>query len=69
MLTIAPAYGRDYKTIKEASDAWHNNLDFKIITGNYRGSYINKADAIKYGISLVIILYDNRLHSFSQQVG
>lgn len=69
MLVLVPAYGRDYKTIAEASNAWHDNFDFKIIAGNYRGSYINKADAIKYDVGLVQILFDKREKNYYQQVG
>lgn len=69
MLTIVPAYGRDYKTITEVNEAWHDNKDFRIIAGNYIGSYINKSDAIKYGVGLVYIRFDNRTKEYQQQVG
>ena len=34
-LVIMPAYGRQYKTSKEAVEAWKSGKDFKIINGPY----------------------------------
>ena len=46
MLTLIPAYGRDYKTAKAARDDWNANKDFIItcITHPYDGKYCNKQD-------------------------
>lgn len=48
MLTLVPAYGRDYKTAKEVKEAWSSNKDFLICdisAGADDGRYINLADA------------------------
>lgn len=45
MLTVTPAYGRDYKTAKDAKAAWQAGKDFQIATyGPDDGRYCNKAD-------------------------
>lgn len=49
MITVSPAYGRDYKTAEEAFTAWKGNKDFKIETPGYPG-YINSADALRLGV-------------------
>lgn len=47
MLELLPAYGRDYKTAKEAKEAWNAGKDFIIasIFHPYSGKYMNKQDA------------------------
>ena len=47
MLTIVPAYGRDYKTEEKAVADWNNDKDFKIadVSSPYNGRYINLQDA------------------------
>lgn len=47
-ITVAPAYGRDYKSKKEVIQAWNDGLDFQIVDmfhGN--GKYISKRDVIE----------------------
>lgn len=44
MITVIPAYGRDYRSQKEVKQAWEEGKDFMIVTlfgGNY-GRYVNK---------------------------
>ena len=43
-LTVTPAYGRDYKTKKEAIQEWENGKDFQV-QSLFGSGYINKADA------------------------
>lgn len=46
MLTLTPAYGRDYKSQKAVKADWDANKDFRIATfGPLDGKYINKQDA------------------------
>ncbi len=53
-LTVTPAYGRDYKTKKEALEAWEQGKDFEIASGLFSGgTYINKEDA-KPGMTINI---------------
>jgi hypothetical protein len=42
--TIVPAYGRDYKSKKEVTEAWNSNVDFRC---EPQGFYVNKQDAEK----------------------
>lgn len=44
-ITVVGAYGRTYRSLKAAQDDWDAGLDFK----EWSGSYINKADYLKYG--------------------
>lgn len=46
-LTLVPAYGRDYKSIKAVKEAWEDNKDFIImdISSLYNGSTISKSCA------------------------
>jgi hypothetical protein len=46
-MTVVPAYGRDYKSIKDVRAAWDAGKDFQItdlFSGN-DGRYVNKADS------------------------
>ena len=43
-LTVVPAYGRDYKSVKAALADWEADKDFHIAGG---GPYINKADFVR----------------------
>ena len=47
MTEVIPAYGRDYKTAKEAKEAWQAGQDFIIqnFFSPYDGKPINKQDA------------------------
>jgi hypothetical protein len=44
---LVPTYGRDYKSLKTVQLDWDNNKDFKMNDGRY----INKQDAIKFGVN------------------
>ena len=46
MITLTPAYGRDYKSAKAVKADWDNNKDFIIadIFHPDSGRYANKAD-------------------------
>ena len=59
-MTLAPAYGRDYKNSRAVQLDWDNNKDFLICSGPDDGRYINRLDAPK-GITLNIRY--NRLRS------
>jgi hypothetical protein len=66
ILSVEPAYGRDYKTQKEVKEAWNQGKDFminSIFSPDY-GRYVNKEDApkksyvnirFKKGAGLVVI--------------
>lgn len=43
-LTVVPAYGRDYKSAKEAVADWEANKDFLIndFSSQFDGKYINR---------------------------
>ena len=47
MLTLTPAYGKDYKSAKEVKEAWNRGSDFIIADfgHRYEGKPINKAQA------------------------
>ena len=55
MLTLVPAYGRDYKSAKEVQAAWDAGKDFRIcdISSPYDGAYTSIRDA-KPGDSFLI---------------
>ena len=59
MLTLVPAYGRDYKTAKEVKADWESGKDFKICCFLHPndGAYINKQD----GSGQTFIIRFNRL--------
>lgn len=56
MLTVVPAYGRDYHSKEGVLKDYNLNKDFKIrdISSRWDGSYINKTDAIEGGLTLKI---------------
>lgn len=66
ILSVEPAYGRDYKSQKEVKEAWAQGKDFvinSIFSPDY-GRYVNKEDApkgshvnirFKKGTSLIVI--------------
>ena len=47
-LTVVPAYGRDYKTAKDAAADWFAGKDFRIsdISSRYNGAYCSIRDPI-----------------------
>ena len=56
MLTIIPAYGRDYKTAAAAKADWRDGKDFVVadMFNPYDGKPINRADAESAGIKVMI---------------
>jgi hypothetical protein len=56
MLTVIPAYGRDYNSIDEIQKDYDAGKDFLIsdISSRYDGSYINKEQAVEMGIKLIV---------------
>lgn len=52
VITVVPAYGRDYKSKAAVQADWDANKDFTIcdVLSRYDGSKINKPDA--HGISI-----------------
>lgn len=57
-MTLTPAYGRDYKSRKEALADFEAGKDF--IANDYtaqRGTYANKSDLVKLGYKQVTIRY------------
>jgi hypothetical protein len=46
-MTLIPAYGRDYKSVKAVKDDWAADKDFRIsdMSSPDNGRYINKQDA------------------------
>jgi hypothetical protein len=64
MLTVAPAYGRDYRTQKQVLEAYRANRDFQIqdIRHPNYGGYVNRDDLIRGKYDRLDIRY-NRLAS------
>ena len=62
MLTVTPAYGRDYKTAKAAKESWKEGKDWIVqnIMSQYDGKPINKEDADKEGIKVQLRFCQNR---------
>lgn len=60
-MTLTPAYGRDYKTKKDAETAFNEGADFVIadIMHPYSGSYCNKEDLVGAGERTVKIRFKN----------
>lgn len=69
VLSLKPAYGRDYKSKAEVESAWNSNKDFSNHTAGVRGKYINKSDAEAFGIKGVNIRYQNLNKVHSIKVG
>lgn len=59
MLTVIPAYGRDYKSAKAAKADWRANRDFIIanITDPYDGKPINRSQWLVENYTSVQIRY------------
>jgi len=56
IVTVSPAYGRDYKSQKEVKEAWESGKDF-VVQSMFNGGYINKQGALEQGVSTVNIRY------------
>ena len=64
MLTLTPAYGRDYKSKKAVTEDFNNDKDFVIMSmaqalfkDGQGGTYTNKTDLVKMGHKQVKIRY------------
>ena len=56
-MTLAPAYGKDYKSIKEVKEAFNAGKDFMIVSvGPHMGRYVNKPQLVGHE-SFVMIRY------------
>lgn len=51
IVVLQPAYGRDYKSAIQAQLDWNAGKDFRI-AGLTSGGYMNKTDAIAYGVGV-----------------
>ena len=60
-LTVTPAYARDYRTAKEAKEAWESGKDFVVADAfsPWCGSYINKEGALNGEVRTVNIRFDS----------
>jgi len=52
-LTLTPAYGRDYKSLRAVKEDWLGNKDFIIATPGHP-TYINRQDADREGAKVMI---------------
>lgn len=48
---VKAAYGREYKTQAEIKKDWNQNKDFQMFS---TGQYLNKRDAERYDINVVV---------------
>lgn len=61
MLTLTPAYGRDYKSKKEIEKDLNEGKDFVVNSYNDNGRYINREQLLELGMKTVNVRYaDNR---------
>lgn len=68
MLTIGPAYGRDYRSRREVETAWRAGKDFVILSfGPDSGRYVSTAElaegekvAVRYGKLTKVFILTNR---------
>lgn len=68
-MTLTPAYGRDYKSKKEALKAFNDNKDFEVNDFLFRGGiYTNKADLIKLGYRTVTLRYGKLRKAFTLEI-
>jgi hypothetical protein len=57
-MTLTPAYGRDYKSVKEVTAAFNADQDFCVADMfSGPGTYTNRQDLLKSGIGQVTIRY------------
>jgi len=52
-IIVGPAYGRDYKSAKEARKAWDENRDF-VCFGPFGGMATSQADCFELGYNVQI---------------
>jgi len=55
-MTVVPAYGRDYKSIKEVKADWTAGNDFLIrdISSPYDGKYVNNSNGLPKGTVIMV---------------
>lgn len=58
-VTVVPAYGRTYTGVDQVVKAWRQGRDFIIVGLQGSGTYINKEDADRFGVS-VRVRYNNK---------
>jgi hypothetical protein len=58
-MTLTPAYGRDYKSVKAVKEDFDAGKDFMIndVSSKDDGRYANKEDLIQAGVKAVKIRY------------
>lgn len=54
-VTVRSAYGRQYESAADVLADWHAGKDFRIVGG----PYVNKRDAMKYGVMEVRFRFKN----------
>ena len=60
LMTLTPAYGRDYKTAKAAKADWNDNKDFVVsdFFSPWDGQYINKELGFQTEDRNIILRFD-----------
>jgi len=56
-ITLAPFYGRDYKSKAEILADWDADKDFTVLGLGGHGSATNKSDSIELGVTAVRFRY------------
>ena len=62
-MTLTPAYGRDYRTKGDVIVDFEHNKDFRV-----DGTYTNKEDLLKLGITRVTMRYAKLRKAFELEV-
>lgn len=60
--TLTPAYGRDYKSLKDAQTDFDANKDFTL-NSPFGGGYINKEQIVSEGNTTIPVRY-NKLQKY-----
>lgn len=70
ILSVIPAYGREYTEESQIQRDWDNSLDFRICDTSdpYYGKYINLEDARNAGLTNILVLYKNRSARYNIRV-
>jgi hypothetical protein len=63
-MTLVPAYGRDYKSQKEALQDFNDGKEFLAVDLLRGGGYTTKAELQQLGVSRVCIRYRKQRMSF-----
>jgi hypothetical protein len=53
-IEVKPAYGRQYTNQKQIKEDWAKNLDFRMVTFGGNGPYVNKADAERNNLKVIV---------------